>query len=93
MVEKTGPRLRANRKQTEALRSLFHQARTAAGLSQVELARRLGKPQSFVSKYESGERRLDLLELREVCAAMGLSVVEFVRRFEKSVRAFEVVKR
>jgi transcriptional regulator with XRE-family HTH domain len=49
------------------------------------LAKKLGKPQSFVSKYESGARRLDLLELRDVCRAMGISVGDFVRRFEKLV--------
>jgi len=87
MVEKTGPRLRANRQQQEALCRLFQEARTDAGLSQEALARKLGKPQSFVSKYESGARRLDLLELRDVCRAMGISVGEFVRRFEKLVGA------
>jgi transcriptional regulator with XRE-family HTH domain len=86
MAEKTGPRLRANRKQQEALLLLFREARTAAGLSQVDLARLLRKPQSFVSKYESGTRRLDLLELRDVCQAMKVSVVEFVRRFDRRVR-------
>ncbi len=64
---------------------LFRQARTEAELSQVELARLLRKPQSFVSKYESGARRLDLLELRDVCRAIGLSVVDFVRRFDRLV--------
>jgi|HubBroStandDraft_5_1064220.scaffolds.fasta_scaffold135912_2 transcriptional regulator with XRE-family HTH domain len=85
MAEKTGPRLRANRRQLEALLLLFRQARTEAELSQVELARLLRKPQSFVSKYESGARRLDLLELRDVCRAIGLSVVDFVRRFDRLV--------
>ena len=87
MVEKTGPRLRANRKQQEALLALFRRIRAEAGLSQAELARILGKPQSFLSKYESGVRRLDLLELRDVCQAMGISVVELVRRFDRAVRS------
>lgn len=85
MVEKTGPRLRANRQQQEALCKLFRNVRTDVGLSQEALAKKLGKPQSFVSKYESGARRLDLLELRDVCRAMGISVGDFVRRFEKLV--------
>jgi transcriptional regulator with XRE-family HTH domain len=54
-----------------------------AGLRQAQVAKRLGKPQSFVSKYESGERRLDLLELRQVCRALRVSLTEFVRRFEE----------
>jgi transcriptional regulator with XRE-family HTH domain len=60
--------------------------RLATGLRQVDLAKRLGEPQSFVSKYESGQRRLDLVELLQVCHALGISLVELVRRFEKSVK-------
>ena len=67
------------------LQALLRQARREAGLRQVELAERLGQPQSFVSKYESGQRRLDLGELRQVCEAVGISLVEFVRRFEDSL--------
>jgi transcriptional regulator with XRE-family HTH domain len=52
----------------------------------MELASRLGVPQSFVSKYESGERRLDVLELRLVCQAVGVSLQEFVRRLEKGLK-------
>jgi len=61
---------------------LLRQVRTEAGLRQVDLAKKLRQPQSFVSKYESGERRLDLLELRQVCEALGISLSDFVRRFE-----------
>lgn len=83
LADKTGPWIRANRQQQEALLALFRQARIDAGLSQVDLARILSKPQSFMSKHESGARRLDLLELRDVCQAMGISVVDFVRRFDR----------
>ena len=68
----------------ERLPALFRQIRLEAGLRQVDVAQRLGQPQSFVSKYESGERRLDLLELSQVCEAVGISLAEFVRRFEDS---------
>ena len=54
-----------------ALQSLLAQGRVAAGLTQVELAVRLQRPQSFVSKYEAGERRLDVVELLEVTQAIG----------------------
>lgn len=64
------------------LRSLLRQLREKAGLKQVELAVKLRKPQSFVSNYERGERRLDLLELKQVCSALGVRLVDFVRRFE-----------
>ncbi len=40
---------------------------------------------SFVSKYESGERRLDLIELREICEALKISLADFVNRFEESL--------
>lgn len=68
------------------LQDLLRSIRLEAGLRQVDLAARLNQPQSLVSKYESGERRLDLLELREVCRATGISLEEFVRRFEDSLR-------
>lgn len=68
------------------LHSLLRQIRLDAELKQTELAVRLGKPQSFVSKYESGERRLDVLELRQVCDAVGITLGEFVRRLEATVK-------
>lgn len=65
------------------LQALLRQARTDAGLRQADLAQRLGMPQSFISKYESGERRLDLVELGQICEAIGLSLQELVKRFEE----------
>ncbi len=56
----------------ERLVALLRAYRTEAGLRQVDVAERLAVPQSFVSKYESGERRLDLLELEQVCKALGV---------------------
>lgn len=56
----------------EYFRSLMVSAREAAGLTQVEVAARLGRPQSFVAKYEGGERRLDIVEFIQVCAALGV---------------------
>jgi transcriptional regulator with XRE-family HTH domain len=53
-------------------------ARERAGLSQVEVARRLGKPQSFVSKCESGERRVDVVELRDFARLYGVRMGYFV---------------
>jgi len=42
-------------------------------------------PQSFVSKYETGERRLDVIELRAVCEALGTTLSTFVKRFEAKI--------
>ena len=65
------------------LHLLLRKIRVEAGLRQTDLARGLGKPQSFVSKYESGERRLDVLELRRICQVVGISLQDFVQRLEK----------
>ncbi len=73
------------KEQQKLLQELLQQMRRNAGISQTDLANRLGKPQSYVSKYESGERRLDLIELRHICKTLGLSLKEFVRKFESSV--------
>jgi transcriptional regulator with XRE-family HTH domain len=54
-----------------ALCELLISARKSAGLTQAEVAARLKRPQSFVAKYEGGERRLDVIELIEVIRAMG----------------------
>ena len=70
----------------EVLQALLVSLRTETGLRQVDLAERLGKPQSFVSKYESGERRLDIIELHAVCQALGISLIDFAGRFEKALK-------
>ena len=67
------------------LLALIKAARLEAGLRQVDLADRLRRPQSYVSKYESGERRLDVLELKQVCNALGISLGEFVRKLESTI--------
>ncbi|MGH8706698.1 MAG: helix-turn-helix domain-containing protein, partial [Burkholderiales bacterium] len=66
------------------LRELLRELREAAGLRQVDLADRLKRPQSFISKYEAGEKTLNFLELKEVCQALGVSMVDFVRRFDEN---------
>jgi transcriptional regulator with XRE-family HTH domain len=85
-MEKSGPRLTANRKQQKALLSLLRELRTEAGIRQIDMARALGKPQAFVSYYESGARRLDLLELRQICNVLGVTLPDFVRKFEKRLQ-------
>lgn len=68
------------------LTALLRRLRHDAGLRQVDLARRLRRPQSFVSKYETGERRLDLVELHQVCKALGISLGAFVANFERAIQ-------
>jgi transcriptional regulator with XRE-family HTH domain len=84
-MDKSGPRLRASAKKQRVLLSLLRQVREEHGLRQADVAEVLGCPQSVVSKYESGERRLDLLELHDVCRAIGVSMTEFVVRFEATL--------
>jgi transcriptional regulator with XRE-family HTH domain len=54
------------------LAALLKDGRIAVGVSQVQMAEKLGKPQSYVSKYESGERKLDFVEVIEVCHALDV---------------------
>jgi len=68
----------------ERLQELLRKIRTDVGIRQADLAERLGRPQSFVSKYESGERHLDVIELWEVCRALGVSLEDFARRLEET---------
>jgi transcriptional regulator with XRE-family HTH domain len=84
-MEKSGPRLTANRRKQKALLLLLRQLRMEAGLRQIDMAKALGKPQAFVSYYESGARRLDLLELRRICGILGISLIDLVRKFESSL--------
>lgn len=54
-------------------------ARRKARLNQTELAERLGKRQQFVSKFESGERRLDAIELLDICVALDVDITDLLR--------------
>lgn len=62
----------------EKLRNLLIQARKDAGMTQQALADKLGKPQSFVAKYENGERRLDVIEFLEITEKIGVKATELL---------------
>jgi len=64
---------------------MLYQLRVAAGLKQAELAAILDEPQSFVSKIESGERRLDIVELRTILLHLGTSLLEFTLALEHRI--------
>ena len=55
-------------------------ARKDADVTQDEVARRLNRPQSFVSKYENGERRVDIIEFIEIAKAIGFDPIAFIRK-------------
>lgn len=67
--------------QYQQFRELLVQARKNARLTQTELSARLERPQSFVSKYERGERRLDVVEFCDVAKALGVDPARFLGRF------------
>lgn len=54
------------------------EARRAAGITQAQLAEQIGRPQSFVSKVERGERRLDVIEFYQVCRLLGADGSELI---------------
>ena len=69
------------------LRAQLVAERKRAGLTQEAVAERLAKPQSYVAKYERGERRLDIVELIEISTAIGFDPVQFIREFIAAGRA------
>lgn len=73
----------------EVLLRLLKQARERAGLTQVQLAKRLKLSQSFVSKVERGDRRLDVVQLRTICRHLGSTLAEFVTTLEEELKAAE----
>lgn len=72
--------------QRNRMTELLREVRLETGLTQVELAARIEKDQAYVSRYESGQRRLDVLEVREICQAIGITLEEFVKRLEKTLK-------
>lgn len=83
MAEPTARSHRKLKDRTVFLR-LLRQIRKERGLTQSEVAKALGATQAYISKYELGERRLDLLDLSEVCDATKIPLLEFVRRFQEA---------
>lgn len=60
--------------QRDRLVSLLREMRIEAGVTQTDLAAHIEKDQAYVSRYESGQRRLDVLEVREICQAIGITL-------------------
>ncbi len=61
--------------------SILRQIRLQSGLTQAQIAQRIGETQSYVSKYENGEQRLDLYELEKICDAIGIPLLDFIRMY------------
>jgi transcriptional regulator with XRE-family HTH domain len=60
--------------------------RRSSGLTQAQLAALLGHPQSYVSKYESGERRLDIFEVRRLCVVMDVDLIQLAGAVDERLR-------
>lgn len=71
--------------QYHIFRSLLVAAREKSGLTQVQIAEGLGKPQSFISKYERGERRLDFTEFIELADMLGIDIADFVSHYQSAI--------
>jgi transcriptional regulator with XRE-family HTH domain len=68
----------------ERLQSLLADARKARGMTQADVAKALGKPQSFVAKYENGERRIDVIEFVDIAAALGVVAGDILAQVEST---------
>ena len=68
-----------------AVLRLLRESREQAGITQVELAKKLRQSQSYVSKVERGDRRLDIVQLRTICQVLGLTLAEFVEQLEREL--------
>ena len=72
-------------KRQQLLIELLKSARKDAGLTQQDVADKLGKPQSFVAKYENGERRLDVVEFIDVAAALNTAPGLIILKLESDI--------
>lgn len=71
--------------QYAAFLRVFRQARQRAGLTQAELAKQVRETQSFISKCERGERRIDVVELRTFCRAFGIDLRKFAAILDRAI--------
>ena len=70
----------------DRLRALLRQLRLDAGLRQADLAERIGEPQPFVSRYETGERQLDVAELDLICEALNTTLAAVIADWQERCR-------
>ena len=74
-----------HRPEGQILVELLREYREASGLTQTELSRKLGRAQSYISDVERGQRRLDLVQLRDTVQALGFTLSALVSEFDKRV--------
>ena len=74
------------RNEYEVFLTLLKARRIDAGLTQQDCSKALGRPQSFMSDVERGIRRLDIVQIYDICQVLGCDLVEFVQEFATGVR-------
>ena len=72
-----------NSSQHKVFQELFIEERKRAGVTHKALAERLGVDRSAVTRIETGERRVDLVELQQLCEVLGVLLIDFVKEYEK----------
>ena len=75
-----------HRTEYQILVELLRESRELAGVTQVELSKVLGRSQSFVSDLERGQRRLDIIELRDICKCLKLDFLRFIAELDRRLR-------
>ena len=75
--------MRLVRDREKTLRERLKQARLTAGLRQVDVAEQLAKPQSYIAKIENGERKMEFIEVLDLCVAIGLDPSELTKELTK----------
>ncbi len=71
----------------EVVLDLLRTLREQKGVTQTELAQLLEQSQSYVSKVERGDRRLDVIQLRTICLTLGSNLPDFIAELEKRLLA------
>ncbi|MGE8449844.1 MAG: helix-turn-helix domain-containing protein [Pseudomonadales bacterium] len=74
------------RSEYDVFLTLLKARRVKAGLTQTECSSSLGRPQSFMSDVERGVRRLDIIQINDLCGVLGCDLVELIREFSDEIR-------